>query len=180
MTEPELIGGPEKREIVVVDYDPSWPNHFEVHRGRIAAALGPAALRIEHIGSTAVPGLAAKPIIDVQLSVTDVENEASYVPALERAGYNLRVRQAGHRMLRIADEVHLHVCSAGTDWERRHILLREWLRIHGSDRELYAKTKRELTRSDWETMNHYAAAKSAVIAEIVRRARAGGAEATGK
>jgi GrpB-like predicted nucleotidyltransferase (UPF0157 family) len=168
--EGELIGGPEKRSIVVVDYDPSWPGRFEAHRATIARALGRVARRIEHVGSTAVPGLAAKPIIDIQLSVDDVEDERTYVPPLEHAGYSLRVREPGHRMLRVFDEIHVHVCSAGGDWERRHLLFRDRLRRDGSDRELYARAKQELARRDWETMNHYADAKADVIATIMDRA----------
>jgi hypothetical protein len=87
-----LIGGREKRAIVIVDYDPSWPKRFEAQRERIIKALGPALLRIEHIGSTSVPGLAAKPIIDILISVADVELEAAYAQHLEAAGYILRVR----------------------------------------------------------------------------------------
>lgn len=170
MAEPELIGGPEKREIVVVEYATSWPERFKEHRARIAQALGPAALRIEHIGSTAVQGLVAKPIIDIQLSVVDVEDEATYIPPLEEAGYNLRVREPGHRMLRVFDEAHVHLCSGGSDWERRHILFRDWLRRDEGDRELYARVKRELAGRDWETMNDYADAKARVIAEIMSRA----------
>lgn len=170
MDDPELIGGPEKRSLVVVDYDASWPELFEEHRAKIAEALGPAAIRIEHVGSTAVPGLAAKPIIDIQLSVEDVQDEASYVPALEAAGYRLRVREAGHRMLRVFDEIHIHVCSEGSEWERRHLLFRDWLRRDDGDRERYASAKRELARRDWETMNDYADAKSIAIAEIMDRA----------
>lgn len=82
----EFIGGPEKRPVVLVEYCSEWPARFARERNRIAAALGPAAVRIDHIGSTAVAGLAAKPIVDIDLSVIDVEAEASYLPALERAG----------------------------------------------------------------------------------------------
>jgi GrpB-like predicted nucleotidyltransferase (UPF0157 family) len=166
----ELIGGPERRSIVVVDYDPSWPKLFEEHRARIATALGSAALRIEHVGSTAVPGLAAKPIVDIQLSVADVEAENAYVPALEGAGYRVRVRELGHRMLREGEVVHVHVCSQGSDWERRHMLFRDWLRRDDADRERYAAAKREMATREWETMNHYANAKSDVIAKIMERA----------
>jgi GrpB-like predicted nucleotidyltransferase (UPF0157 family) len=166
----ELIGGPEKRSIVLVDYDPSWPRRFDEHRARIGAALGSHAIRIEHVGSTAIPGLRAKPIIDIQLSVEDVEDEARYVPALKAVGYSLRVREPGHRMLRIADVAHVHVCSAGSAWEQRHVLFRDWLRRDSADRDRYGEAKRDLAGRDWETMNHYADAKSDVIAEIMIRA----------
>jgi GrpB-like predicted nucleotidyltransferase (UPF0157 family) len=170
VTGSELVGGPEKRAIIVADYDPAWVNVFEEHRARLMDGLGARAIRIEHVGSTAVPGLAAKPIVDIQLSVANVEDEQAYVPPLEEAGYCLRVREPGHRMLRVFDVVHLHVCTTGTEWERRHILFRDWLRNDAEDRELYDKTKRELARKNWETMNHYADAKSAQIALISIRA----------
>ena len=167
----ELIGGPEKRSIEIVEYDPQWPERFRHERDRIAAALGRAAIRIDHVGSTAVPGLAAKPIVDINLIVADVEDEASYLPALERAGYELRVREPGHRMVRTrARDVHVHICTAGSDWERRHLRFRDQLRRSGQDRALYERVKRQLAARDWPTMNDYADAKSAVIAEILSRA----------
>ena len=88
-----LIGGIEKRVIEIFDYDPLWPVKFREQANRIAKALGDAALQIEHIGSTSVPGLAAKPIIDVLLVVNEAGDEAAYLPALEAAGYVLRVRE---------------------------------------------------------------------------------------
>lgn len=169
----ELIGGVEKRQIQIVDYDPDWPRRFAVERARIADALGPHALLVEHVGSTSVVGLAAKPIVDVQLSVTDPEDEGAYVPALSGVGYLLRVRSPGHRMVRTAArDVHVHVCGAGSDWERRHLVFRDWLRQDAADRDLYEATKKELARRDWSDMNAYADAKSAVIREITARAEA--------
>ena len=167
----ELIGGNEHRVISIVPYDPSWPAMFDEHRSRIAAALGSHAIRIDHIGSTAVPDLAAKPIIDIDLSVDDPEVEASYVPTLESAGYSLRVREPGHRMLRTASgDVHVHVCAAGGEWERRHLLFRDWLRNDEADRRLYAEAKSVLGGRQWQDMNAYAEAKTDVIAEITERA----------
>lgn len=167
----ELIGGPEKRPVVLVEYSSQWPARFGHERDRIAAALGPAAIRIEHIGSTAVPELAAKPIVDIDVSVPDVEKEITYLPALEQAGYRLRVREGGHRMLRTPDlAVHLHVCTAGSEWERRHLRFRDRLRHSAEDRALYEATKRRLAERVWATHNDYAAAKSIVIAEILERA----------
>src|ERR1700680_1094357 len=110
-----LIGGVEHREIEIVDYDPTWPNKFHTQAKIIAGALGDAALRIEHIGSTAVPGLAAKPIIDILLIVQASAEEPSYVPQMESAGYVLRVREPDfyeHRMFRTPErDVHVHVFS---------------------------------------------------------------------
>ena len=169
--EVELIGGREKPAIRVVRYDPSWAARFEHERARIAEALGPVAQRIDHIGSTAVAGLCAKPIVDIDVSVEDPDLEASYLPALERAGYRLRVREPGHRMLRSARrDVHVHVCAAGSAWQRRHLLFRDWLRADASDRARYSEVKRQLAGRDWADMNEYAAAKTAVIDEITQRA----------
>lgn len=169
----ELIGGPEKRRIIIEPYSPTWPAAFEVHRRRIADGLGAAACRVDHIGSTAVPGLAAKPIIDIQVSVPDVEDEIRYLTALVAAGYPLRVRETGHRMFRTPElDVHIHVCNVGSDRERRHLLLRDWLRVSAEDRDAYAALKIELQTQDWETMNHYADAKTALIALITTRAEA--------
>ncbi len=172
-SEMELIGGPEKRPVVLVEYRSEWPARFALERKRIAVALGPAAIRIDHIGSTAVPGLAAKPIVDIDLSVPDVEEETNYLLALERAGYRLRVREVGHRLLRtVGRSVHVHVCSAGGEWERRHLRFPDRLRESAEDRALYEATKRRLAEHEWATHNDYAAAKSSVIAEILERAGA--------
>jgi GrpB-like predicted nucleotidyltransferase (UPF0157 family) len=169
----ELIGGPEKRAIVIEPYSSTWTSTFEEHRRCIETVLGATARRVDHIGSTAVPGLAAKPIIDIQVSVLDVEQESSYLEPLVAAGYRLRVREPGHRMFRTADlAVHVHVCGAGSEWERRHLLLRDWLRESAEDREAYAALKAELQTQDWETMNHYADAKATLISEMTIRAEA--------
>jgi GrpB-like predicted nucleotidyltransferase (UPF0157 family) len=169
----ELIGGPEKRAIVIEAYRPAWPATFQDHRRCIEDALGSVASRVDHIGSTAVPGLAAKPIVDIQVSVSDVELEPSYLEPLVAAGYRLRVRERGHRMFRTPElDVHIHVCDAGSDWERRHLLLRDWLRESAEDREAYAALKVELQGQGWETMNHYADAKTALISDVTARAEA--------
>jgi GrpB-like predicted nucleotidyltransferase (UPF0157 family) len=171
--EVELIGGPEKRAVVIEPYRPTWPATFEEHRRRIEGALGSVASRVDHIGSTAVPGLAAKPIIDIQVSVPDVEHEPSYLKPLVAAGYRLRVRERGHRMFRTPElDVHIHLCDAGSDWERRHLLLRDWLQESADDREAYAALKTELQKQCWETVNHYADAKTALISEMTARAEA--------
>jgi GrpB-like predicted nucleotidyltransferase (UPF0157 family) len=169
-----FIGGPEKVDIVIVDYNPEWPRRFEVERAKIEAALGEGALRIDHVGSTSVPGLAAKPIIDIDLAVADSAAEAAYVPDLVAVGFALRVREPDweeHRMLRTrARDVHLHVFALGSRENERHRLLRDWLRGDDADRELYAATKRELAARDWPTMQHYADAKTEVVEAILARA----------
>jgi GrpB-like predicted nucleotidyltransferase (UPF0157 family) len=167
----ELIGGVEKRDIRLVPYDPAWPVRFEQERVRIAGALGPVARRIDHIGSTSIPGLIAKPIVDIDLSVPDVADERAYLDALLAAGYRLRVREPGHLMVRTPElDVQVHICAAGSDWERRHLLFRDWLRTDSADRGAYAGLKSELATRDWPDMNAYAAAKGALISEITVRA----------
>jgi GrpB-like predicted nucleotidyltransferase (UPF0157 family) len=171
-----IIGEIEPQAIVLADYDPVWPERFRQEEARIRAALGRAALSIEHIGSTSVPGLAAKPIVDILLVVEDSANEASYLPALEEAGYVLRVREPDfdeHRMLRTPQkDVHVHIFSAGSPEIRRYLLLRDRLRQHDGERELYARTKRELASKDWPSVDHYAEAKTEIIEGIISRAAA--------
>ncbi|WP_017976970.1 GrpB family protein [Actinopolyspora halophila] len=171
----ELIGGVEKREIRIVEYDPAWPEHFRAEHERIATALGTTARRIEHVGSTAVPGLAAKPVVDIGVSVPDVAAESTYLGPLQQVGYQLRVREPGHRMLRTsARDVHVHVYDVGSDRERQHLLFRDWLRRDESDRSRYARLKCELAGREWADMNAYAAAKGPLIGEILARAEAWG------
>jgi GrpB-like predicted nucleotidyltransferase (UPF0157 family) len=170
-----LIGEPaEKVAIVIADYDSGWPERFEVERARIAAALGPRAGAIEHIGSTSVPGLPAKPIIDICLVVADSSDEASYVPFLSDAGYELRVREPDaheHRMLRTRErDVHVHVFTDGSTEIGRLLVFRDWLRVDDADRALYAETKRRLARKNWPTRQHYAEAKTEVVEAILERA----------
>ena len=171
-----IIGDIEPQTIVVADYDPAWPERFRYEEARIRAALGAAALSVEHIGSTSVPGLAAKPILDVLLVVEDPGDEGFYVPAIEGAGYVLRVREPGfdeHRIFRTpAKDVHVHVFSPGSPEIDRYLLLRERLREDEGDRELYARTKRELASREWPSMQHYAEAKTEVIEGIIARAAA--------
>jgi GrpB-like predicted nucleotidyltransferase (UPF0157 family) len=160
--------------IQVVDYDPRWPELFEREAARIRAALGSRALLIEHAGSTSVQRLAAKPVIDVVMAVADSRNEAAYVPALEAAGYSLRIRERDwheHRMFKGPDtEMHLHVFSAGCPEIDRMLMFRDWLRNHADDRELYACTKLALARKQWKYGQIYADAKTAVVEEIMARA----------
>lgn len=167
-----LIGGREKRPIVIVDYDPEWPARFTALSATIRAAVGDTALSVEHIGSTSVPGLAAKPLIDILITVADIEDEDSFVPQLEAAGLVLRVREAGHRMLRTPDkDVHIHVFSSDDPAVANYLDLRDWLRVDEADRVLYATTKRSLARQEWADMNYYADAKTDVISAILNRAR---------
>jgi GrpB-like predicted nucleotidyltransferase (UPF0157 family) len=169
-----LVGGRERVPIVIADPDPAWPARFAAVRDRVRAALGARALDVQHIGSTAVPGLAAKPIVDVLLTVADVADEGGYAGALEAAGFALRVREPGHRMFRTPGrDVHLHVYEPDSP-EVADLDLRDRLRHSADDRALYAATKRELARRPWADMNEYADAKSDVIAGILGRARSSG------
>ncbi|MDJ0355416.1 GrpB family protein [Paenarthrobacter sp. PH39-S1] len=169
-----LIGGREPISIRIVEYAPDWPAHFDRLADRVRQALGERALSVQHIRSTSVPGLAAKPIIDMLLIVADLAPEEQYVPALETSGFILRVREPGHRMFRTPQrDAHLHVYAAGGSETSDYLDLRDWLRTNEPDRLLYAERKRELARQTWTDMNYYADAKTAIIAQILRRARAG-------
>ena len=171
-----LIGGVEKREIKVVNYDPDWPEEFETHAKVIADALGGSALRIEHVGSTSVPSLAAKPIIDILVVVEDSADESAYLPQLEAAGYVLRVREPDwneHRMFRTHEEdVHVHVYSLGCPEVERTLAFRDRLRRNADDRRRYERTKRELAAQEWPDMNAYAEAKTEIIESIIAAAQA--------
>lgn len=169
-----LVGGrrPVDR-VVLAEPDPAWADRFAVEAGRVAAALGPAARGVDHVGSTAVPGLAAKPVVDLVVTVADPDDEDAYLPALEAAGYELRVREPGHRMLRPADGgAHVHVYAQGDPAVSDLLALRDRLRADEEDRRRYEAEKRRLADRPWPDVNHYAEAKSAVIAEILGRARA--------
>lgn len=165
-----LIGGVEKREIKILDYDLDWPKKFETHAKLIADALGGTAMRIEHIGSTSVPGLAAKPIIDILVAVQDSADESAYLPQLEATGYVLRVREPDwneHRMFRTPDrDVHIHIYSTGCPEIQRNLAFRDRLRCNIDDRLRYEQTKRELAAKEWPDMNAYAQAKTEVIESI--------------
>src|SRR6266700_2990558 len=174
--EPAPLVGP----IQIVDYDPEWPRLFEREARRIQAALGDRVLLIEHTGSTSVPGLAAKPRIDMLLVVANSADEPAYVPALEAAGYVLCIREPEwyeHRMFSGPDTaINLHVFSPGCPEINRMLLFRNWLRNNTSDRQLYERTKRELARLDWKYTQNYADAKATVVEEILARAQEGAGE----
>lgn len=162
--------------IHLAEYDPAWPALFEREAERIRAALGPKALRIEHVGSTSVPGLAAKPVLDVDLVVADSSDEDAYVPELEAAGYVLHIREPDwfeHRLFKGPDtNVNLHTFSEGCEEVDRMVAFRDWLRAHDDDRERYLAAKRELAAREWKYVQNYADAKSQVVAEILTRALA--------
>lgn len=165
---------PHDAPIHLADYDSGWPAQFEREARRIRAALGDTVVRLEHTGSTSVPGLAAKPIIDITLVVPDSSDETTYVPQLEAEGYVLRSREPHwheHRVLKGPDtDVNLHVFPEGSVEPERMVGFRDWLRTHPEDRDLYERTKRELAARTWRHIQHYADAKTAVVEEIMARA----------
>jgi GrpB-like predicted nucleotidyltransferase (UPF0157 family) len=178
-----MIGGPTllNGQITLSDYDPQWPALFEAERVKIISAIGDTALLIEHVGSTSVPGLCAKPIIDILLVVPDSADESAYVPQIEAAGYALRIREPEwekHRLFRGTDPaLNLHVFSPGSKEIARMQLMRDWMRAHPEDRDLYASTKRLLAAQEWKYVQNYADAKTTVIEEIMARAQAANANA---
>ena len=166
---------PQYVPIIIVDYDPQWPRLYEREAARVRSALGERVLLLEHVGSTSVPGLAAKPRIDMLLAVANTADEPSYVPALESAGYILTIREPEsfeHRCFKGPDtDVNLHVFSSGCTEINRMLLFRDWLRINESDRLLYERTKRELANINWKYVQNYADAKTSVANEIMARAQ---------
>lgn len=160
--------------IRLAEYDSQWPHKYQQEAKRIRTALGPRALRIEHVGSTSIPGLVAKPIIDIVLEIADSGNEREYAPALEAAGYRLHLREPGwyeHRLFKGTDDtVNLHVFSEGCPEIGRMVRFRDWLRASLEDRELYAQAKRALADQEWKYTQNYADAKSTVVKEIMCRA----------
>jgi GrpB-like predicted nucleotidyltransferase (UPF0157 family) len=169
------IGSPTRLDgpVVLVDPDPGWPAAFAREAERIRGALGEKALAVEHVGSTSIPGLSAKPIIDIALVVPDSSDEPAYVPALEATGYVLRIRSPQweeHRMLKGSEpEVNLHVFSPGSAEVDRMLRFRDRLRADAADRERYAAEKRALAAREWEYMQDYADAKTGVVEEILAR-----------
>jgi GrpB-like predicted nucleotidyltransferase (UPF0157 family) len=160
--------------IRLADPDPEWPAVFAQEAARVRAVLGDRVLRLEHAGSTSVPGLSAKPIIDMVLVVADSADEAAYVPALEAAGYDLRVREPAwfeHRLLKgPGADINLHVFSKGCVEVDRMLAFRDHLRRDDGDRQRYEDTKRALAAKRWRFVQDYADAKSDVVADIMRRA----------
>lgn len=175
---PWVVGhSSQKGPIEIVEPDPSWPAQYEELARRIRGALGERVLDLEHVGSTSVPGLAAKPLIDIDLTVADSRDEAAYVPALEAAGFELRIREPSwheHRCFgaTAAPRAYLHVWSPDCPEAIRHRMLREWLRDHADDRELYAATKRAAaaaTNAADGILMDYNQRKEPVIREILDR-----------
>lgn len=165
--------------VSIVDYDTTWPERFTVEAAAIALELGPIALRIEHVGSTSVPGLAAKPIVDIQISVASLTPMDTYRRPLECLGYRYYeyLNDEGiddyPYFAKPADPpetFHIHVAEAGTFNERRHLAFRDWLRANPEDAAVYAQLKRALAQQEWDDVNDYADAKTDFVVAIVNRA----------
>lgn len=169
-----LVHGQQPTRVHLVDYDQDWPRRFDVERARIVDVLGDRALDVHHVGSTAVPGLAAKDRVDVCLVVADPDDEAAYLPDLLNAGYALHVVEPGHRCLVRADSrepaTNLHVYGEGDDAVERYLRFRDQLRRDASDRQRYEDLKRALSEHEWPDVNYYAEAKGELIRQIIARA----------
>lgn len=178
MLEQVTIGGaqPLTKPIELREYDPEWPHLYGREEARIRTILGDRVRRIEHAGSTSVPTLPAKPVIDIVLEVPDSADEPAYVPDLEAAGYVLQIREPEwfeHRVFKGPDtNVNLHVFTEGCVEVDRMLLFRDWLRRDAADRRLYADAKRELAARDWKYVQQYADTKTAVVHAIMARAQA--------
>jgi GrpB-like predicted nucleotidyltransferase (UPF0157 family) len=166
------IGG-KSRPLEVVPYDPAWPRHYDGVAARVRAALGRRILVLEHVGSTSVPGLAAKPVIDVNLVVADSGDEASYVPDLEAAGFVLRIREPAweqHRVLALEEpKTNLHVWSPGSREPARTRVFRDWLLSHPEDREAYGALKTELAARGFAEVMDYNNQKGPLVYDIYER-----------
>jgi len=162
--------------IEVVDADPAWPSRFAALRDRLSHSLGDAALRIDHVGSTSVPGLDAKPIIDVQISVLDCADELAYAPAIITCGFELYSRDEEHRFFSVAPPAprtaHVHVCSAGSSFEYDHLVFRDYLRSHPEACRAYASIKREAAAKWADDRLGYTYAKSDLILDLLEEAKA--------
>jgi GrpB-like predicted nucleotidyltransferase (UPF0157 family) len=167
---------PHDAPIALAPYDAAWPQRYAAEERKIRAALGDAALVLEHVGSTSIPGIAAKPIIDILLAVANSADEESYVPALTAQGYRLHIREPDwhqHRLLKGDDPaVNLHVFTVGSSEIVRVLAFRDRCRSHPEERALYERTKRELASRVWRHVQQYANAKGDVVEEIIARALA--------
>jgi GrpB-like predicted nucleotidyltransferase (UPF0157 family) len=168
---------PWNNTIPLFDYDPAWPAQYEGEAAKIRSALGDTALVLEHVGSTSIPGMSAKPIIDILLAVADSADEDAYVPALTAEGYRLHLREPAwyeHRVIKgDAPSVNLHVFTVGCPEIARMVGFRDRCRTHPEEFDLYLSSKRELAARTWRHVQHYANAKSEVVEAIVARVLAG-------
>ena len=164
------------RSFVIAPYDPAWPGLFEEESARIEAALGDQVTRVEHVGSTAVPGLGAKPVVDIQVSVRSMVPRTAYADALVKLGYRWALdpwtdeHEFFSRDVNGGRAFHVHVCGQGSEWEQRHVSFRDWLRDHPQDATAYERLKRDLAERHPRDPYTYTDEKSAFIREIEARA----------
>jgi GrpB-like predicted nucleotidyltransferase (UPF0157 family) len=162
----------------IVDYDPGWPDEAARELRRVGEALGGLAVRLDHVGSTSVPGLAAKPIVDLQVSVAALEPKDAYVEPLEAIGYlfvPFATAPEYHFFGKPPERPrthHLHVCLAGSFEERRHLVVRDFLRANPDEAARYEAVKRESARLHPEDRVAYMAGKEGFILAMERRALA--------
>ena len=160
----------------IVEYDDAWADRFEEEAARLREALGDQVVRIEHVGSTSVPGLAAKPIVDIQLSLRSLAPREAYVPALNALGYRCVLdpispdHEFASRDVDGARSFHLHLTTPGSDWERRHLAFRDWLRAHPEDADAYAALKRALAQELPNDVHTYTDRKGTLIRSIETKA----------
>ncbi|MBP2471523.1 GrpB-like predicted nucleotidyltransferase (UPF0157 family) [Crossiella equi] len=168
-----LVRPLQPTRVTLAEYDPAWPQRYQRRAAQLREVLGDRLLSVDHIGSTSVPGLAAKPIVDIMISVADPEDEAAYLDALTAMGYDPRVREPGHRCLRgfePEEPVNLHVYARGHVELARCRAFRDRLRASDADRERYEAVKRQLAQREWRDINYYAEAKRPVIFEVLAAA----------
>ncbi len=186
MSEPEyLVAREPSPQLFLSEHDEAWARQYADEESLIRVALGPVLTSVDHAGSTAVPGLVAKPVVDILLTVAAPADESSYVQRLESAGYTFHHREPDwhqHRLFKKGTphfspdraehepRVNLHVFPAGCEEVRRMLAFRDRLRSNADDRHLYAETKRRLAARQWERVQDYADAKTEVVDEIMERA----------
>jgi len=164
------------RSYVILPYDPAWPGRYEAEANRIRSGLGEQAVRVEHVGSTSVPGLAAKPVIDIQISVPSMAPRSAYTDPLIGLGYRWAIDPwtDEHEFFSRDEDgqraFHVHVCGQGSEWERRHLAFRDWLRSHPEDAAGYERLKRDLAEQHPRDTYSYTEAKTEFIREIEARA----------
>ena len=167
---------PHNAPIHLAPYDPTWPVRYAAEDTKIRTALGERALVLEHVGSTSIPGIPAKPIIDILLAVADSSDEDAYVPDLTAQGYRLHLREPDweqHRVMKgVNPDVNLHVFTVGSGEVVRMLAFRDRCRSHPEELRPYLETKRDLASRTWRHVQHYANAKAEVVESIIARALA--------